>query len=293
MGAANQTNQPHARLFARVDDYIRAAERGTVAVSPFLTPAERRAAEAFLEARGFAEQTRFWGGYPTAERTCLFLVPDFYVSPDFEAAGGIPQDPERLPEGFDPAFDPYDADPTETIPDPAAAAVAAVRITGSGYRTLTHRDYLGSLLGLGLERDAIGDIVPQSDRSSVVFCAARLVPFLAETLGKVANDAVKVAPYAPPPDFVPRRAFADVNDTVASPRLDCVVAALANLSREAAAEQIRSGYVDVDFLTELRPDRAVTPPAILSIRTVGRFRVLPFAGETKKGRLRLAAKKYV
>lgn len=286
-------SQLHARFCARLDDHIRAAERGTVAVSAFLTPAERRVAKDRLAVLGLAEQGCFWGGYPTAERVCLFLLPEFYAIPAFLPVAVAPSDPALLPVGFDPDFDSYDADPAQTIPDPAAASVAAVLVTGSGYRELSHRDYLGSILGLGLERDAVGDIVPTSPSSAVVFCAARLIPFLTESLTKVASDTARVAPYAPPTDFIPHRAFADLTDTVASPRLDCVVASLANLSRDAAQSMIRSGLVEVDFLPELRPDHPVTPPATLSLRSVGRFRVLPFAGTTKKGRLKLQAKKYL
>ena len=286
-------NRLYERLYARLEDGIRAAERGTVAVSAFLTPAERRCAQKYLAARGLGEQVCFWGGYPTAERTRLFLLPDFYAIPELLPAAVAPSDPARLPVGFDPDFDPYDADPALTILDPAAASVAAVLVTGSGYRDLSHRDHLGSILGLGLERDAVGDIVPLSSSSAVVFCTARLVPFLTENLTKVASDTVKVSPFATPADFVPHRAFADLTDTIASPRLDCVVASLANLSRDAAQTMIRSGLVEVDFVPELRPDHPLSPPAVLSLRSVGRFRVLPFGGTTKKGRLKLAAKRYL
>lgn len=289
MDTARQLSE---RLLARLDDFAALAARGSVAVSPFLTPAERRAAASHLSSRGLSSQTLFWGGHPTAERVCLFLLPDFYAIPEFLPVPEIPSDPSLLPAGFDPAFDCYDADPA-TIPDPAVHAVAPLLVTGSGYRDLSHRDYLGALLGLGLERDALGDVLLLSSSSAVVFCSARLIPFLSESLTKVSSDTVRAVPYVLPPDFVPRRAFSDVSDTIASPRLDCVVASLANLSRESAQSLIRSGMVDVDFLPELRPDRQLVPPSVISIRSVGRFRLLPFAGTTKKNRLRLVGKRYL
>jgi RNA-binding protein YlmH len=80
---------------------------------------------------------------------------------------------------------------------------------------------------------------------------------------------------------------------VASARLDCVVASLANLSRDAAQQLIRDGRVDLDYKTEERVDRVVPTPATVSVRGVGKFRVLSLGEQTKKGRYRLSAEKFV
>ena len=71
------------------------------------------------------------------------------------------------------------------------------------------------------------------------------------------------------------------------------MAALTGKSRDAAREAITSGLVEVDYTPEERPDRSLTPPVLLSVRGTGKFRLLPFEGETKKGRLRLRAEKFV
>ena len=84
----------------------------------------------------------------------------------------------------------------------------------------------------------------------------------------------------------------ELSDTVASARLDCVVASLCRLSREKARECVLSELVELNFEVEDRPDHAVEAPAILSVRGVGRFRVLSLSELTKKGRLRLRAEKY-
>ncbi len=285
-GQSYSPDRDHAQLLARLDDFLRLADRGRISASSFLTPAERHAAQTYLSANGASERFCFWGGYPTAERVCLYLLPDFYDKPRADSN-------PVLPQGFDPSFDSLDTNPALTLPIPERLGVAAVRITGSGYRKMSHRDYLGAALHLGLERDAIGDIVVLSDREALVFCLDGMAPFLAENLTRIANDTVTATIDSPPDDFAPDRTFADVSDTIASGRLDCIVAALANLSRDAAAAFVRDGMVDVDFEPELRPDRQILPPAILSVRSVGRFRILPYEGETRKGRLRLHAKKYL
>ena len=84
-----------------------------------------------------------------------------------------------------------------------------------------------------------------------------------------------------------------VNDTVASPRFDCVVGALTNLSREKAQSLINSGLCEVDHLPEIRVDRQIEAGAIISVRGYGKFTVNSFDGETKRGRIRMSAEKYI
>ena len=193
-----------------------------------------------------------------------------------------------IPELMPPAG----TDPAEAV-DADEPAVCAVRIKGSGFRKLGHRDYLGSLLGLGLERDAIGDIAMQNDYEAVVFCSLRLSRFLCSSLEKISTDTVKCTPWRLDDSFTDGRHYRPISDTVASPRLDCVVAALTNLSRDGAQTAIRSGTVEVDFEPEDRTDRLLTPPATISIRGHGRYILRSFDGETKKGRLRLRADQLV
>lgn len=256
-------------LEARLEDYLRKSERGTVAVSSFLTPGERRQAERFLAQKGRGNLCLFWGGYREAERTCLYVLPPYYEDmPDWIPAAG--EDPSHLLSDEDDR-------------------VVAVRIVGSGFRVLSHRDYLGSLLGLGLERDALGDVAVQNDHEAVVFCRRKPADFLTVALEKVASDTVRCEAYTPDEAFTDGRRYKPISDTVASPRLDCVVAALTNLSREDAQNAVRGGLVEVDFEAEERVDRMLTPPATISVRGFGRFILRSFDGETKKGRLRLRA----
>ena len=260
-------------LEARISDAVEKSRRGEVAGLPFLTPRERRAAERYLRMCGAWEQAWFWGGYHGAERACLFLLPDYLLA----CLEG-----ERVPREDDAAV-------LALLEEDAADAVQAVLVKGSGYRVLTHRDYLGSILALGLERDALGDIAVQNEREAVVFCPRRLQPFLIENLCRIGSDSVRCAPYVPDAHFTDGRKYRPIHDTVASPRLDCVIAALTNLSRDGAQQVIRGGLVEVDFEPEERVDFVLTPPATISVRGHGRFILRAFDGETRKGRLRLLA----
>ena len=117
--------------------------------------------------------------------------------------------------------------------------------------------------------------------------------FLCTALEKVASDTVKCAIYTLDDSFTDGRSYRPIHDTVASPRLDCVVAALTNLSRDGAQNAIRGGTVEVDFACEERTDRILTPPATISVRGYGRYILRAFDGETTKGRLRLRADQLV
>ncbi len=255
---------------ARLDDLIRSAEKGNITCSPYLTPREQIETKQELTVRGFADRAKFYGGYETAERRRLFLFPEW-----------IPLEDDR----DNPAF--------YTDEKKIANAVTAIKIVGSGYRELSHRDYLGSLLGLGIERDSVGDIALQNNCSAVVFTTGEIAKFLCENMEKVANDKVRCTLYTPDESFTDGRKTVTVTDTVASARLDCIVASLSGKSRETARQTIESGLVEVDYLPETRADKNLMPPVTISVRGTGKFRLIAFEGETKKGRLRLKAEKFV
>ena len=178
-------------------------------------------------------------------------------------------------------------------PEVAEAAVSAVRVRGSGFRKLAHKDYLGSVLALGLERDVVGDIVVEDDFSAIVFCDPGISSYILQSLTRIGSDAVRTEIMDISSDFKVERQFEEVRDTVASPRLDCIVAALAGLSREKAQLVIRAEEVDVDYVKEPRVDRQVGEGSIVTIRHKGKFILRSIGEQTKKGRYRLVADKYI
>ena len=260
---------------ARLEDAIRKCNAGSVAHLPFLTMRQRRRAERLLDARGMRENVWFWGGHPTAERACLFLFPDYLVA--------------ILPEDADER----EAALPDYLADELQEAVVALSMQGSGFRNLSHRDYLGAVLGLGIERDALGDIAVQDEHSAILFCPRTLAGFLSGELTKVGSDTVRCRECQIDESFTDGKKYRPISDTVASARLDCVVAALCNLSRDAAQSAVRSGLVEVDFEPEERVDTVLEPPITVSVRGHGRFILRSFDGETKKGRLRLKADQLV
>ncbi len=255
-------------LFARIDDLCGRAERGELGVSPFLSPREQFFAEKYLARAGMTGRYLMYGGYDTAERRRIFILPDYIESAESFA---------------------------ELEPYTDKCYIRALRICGSGYRKLSHRDYLGSLLGLGIERDTLGDIAFEDNEreEALLFCDGIISEFIISELKKVANDTVRVKKTDISADFEPKRSFSHISDTVASARVDSVVAALCSLSREKASQAVVGGLVEVNFECEERPDRTLSAPCLISVRGYGKFRINSVSEQTRRGRLRLDADKYI
>lgn len=254
------------RLLSRAADLLERARRGEITHTRFLTPGEQRRVTQNLKCD--AEELCAFGGYASAERQRIFFLPGYLAELE-------------------------EADRAACLEEAFADCVIALEIRGSGYRELTHRDFLGALLHLGVERDAIGDVCVTAPDRAVLFCDRVMVDFFVEHLERVANDAVRLQVVTVPPDFDGGRQFVEVSDTVASPRADAVVAALANLSRERAQALLKQGMVEIDYAPEERADRTVAAGSVIVIRGVGKFIVRSLSDKTRKGRFRLLADRYV
>lgn len=253
-------------LFARLDDLCEKASGGSVGIGDFLSPREAHYAEAHL--RSVGARYLLWGGYEGAERRRVYLLPDYMES--------VSSVSELCDYGFE-------------------TNVCAVSIKTDGYRRLSHRDYMGSVLGLGVDRAVVGDILVYGDDGAraVLFCTSAMSTFFESALGKISTEKARVESIGCDKVEIPARRFASISDTVASPRLDCIVGALCSLSREKARAAVVSGLVELDYEYEERPDRTVSAPCLVSVRGMGKFRVLSVSDKTKKGRFRLVAEKFL
>ena len=172
--------------------------------------------------------------------------------------------------------------------------LCAVEISGSGFSEFSHRDVMGSVLGLGMKREAVGDIYVADDKKHAYICLTEVAAgFLCESLEFVAKDKVKIRKIGMAELPVPERRFSVISGTVASERLDCIIALAANLSREKAKQLIVSGLVSVNHIEETRCDINLCEMDILSVRGYGRFRLHELGGMTRKGRNRVIIHKMI
>ena len=159
-----------------------------------------------------------------------------------------------------------------------------------GEDSLTHRDFLGSLMALQIKREALGDILVGKGKT-VVFTSPSIASFIQNELKKVGSVGVKISE-GMTEDFVVEQDFQTISGTVSSLRLDCVVSLATRLSREKSAQLIRSGLVMLDFVPCQQVDRLVKEGDRMSIRGHGKYNIGASDGFSKKGRIRLTVQKY-
>ena len=156
---------------------------------------------------------------------------------------------------------------------------------------LTHRDFLGAIMNLGIEREMIGDIRVM-EAVGYVFCLDRIAPFLIEQLTKVRHTTVvcEIVQALPETAVISTQ---DISLQVASERLDAVLAHLYQLSRTDAQELFRGGRI---FVNDRLQESCSYPPKagdIISARGYGRFLYCGVSGRTKKGKFTVSVKRYV
>ena len=153
------------------------------------------------------------------------------------------------------------------------------------YGSPGHRDILGALMGLGVGRETLGDIALLKE-GALLFVHEDIADYVAANLESCGRVKVRVSPcgeeVAPPE---PEGTL--IYRTVPSQRLDAVLAAAYDLSRQKAQEMIRAELVKVDHAVETRADARLEAGSLVSARGLGRFRVQEVAGLTRKGRVGL------
>lgn len=156
---------------------------------------------------------------------------------------------------------------------------------------LTHRDFLGALLALGLTRDSVGDILT-GDGSAVVFaneaCAALCISEVAKvgSVGVNAQSGILAS-------LDTAREFDVIEGTVASARLDSVVALVTKLSRQQSAVHIAAGLVGINGRQTDNISYKLSTGDSLSIRGYGKYIFDGVSGVSRKGRQRVIVRKYI
>lgn len=156
---------------------------------------------------------------------------------------------------------------------------------------LTHRDYLGAILNLGIERCKIGDILTEK-KETFVFVAENLSEFLIENLTRVRHTSVIVRKEEQQ-DFHYEPSFEDVRGTIASVRLDSLLALAFSSSRSKLSGLIEGKKVYVNGRMVVSNGYRIKEGDIISVRGMGKFRYEGCLSETRKGRYYVEIQKYV
>ena len=247
-------------LLARVLDKLEQAQnRGVPAHTAFLSPAEQACVSDLLNACGHPRHFVF-GGFEGAERQICVFLPDWQEQEDWLC------DPEGAVRALRAAF-PKDADPN-------------------------HRDVLGALMGLGITREKLGDILVGEGRCDVL-CLADAAPILRSQWESVGRWKIKLQEIPLSALEVKPPEVRVIRDTVATLRLDAVLSSGFSTSRGKAADLINAGRVMVNHRECVKPDRAVAQGDVLTCRGLGKCVVKEVLGQSRKGRIMLTIERYI
>lgn len=168
--------------------------------------------------------------------------------------------------------------------------ISAIEFSFRKCDRLTHRDFLGSLMSLGIERETIGDILVE-DGQAVVFVKAELSDYIKSQISKVGRVGVKVSD-ADLSKLPQGRGIEEKTFIVSSLRLDNIVAAVCKLSREKTRAVIMSDNVCVNFVETKNVSLNLKENDVFTIRGKGKFILKGVLGTTGKGRIRISVIHY-
>lgn len=256
--------QEEKLLVARVSDYIQKCDKNCKTVfTDFLSEREAAIVCAAVAQAGFSDSTIFFGGFNNAERTVVGFFPQY----------SIYLEKSELLKEF---------------------PIVALKITCSGFKEHTHRDYLGSILALGLERCVIGDIVVGANGyEATVFVLEKMSEFIIDTLKLVGRDGVKIKKCALNEISEITHGVSEIFGTVASLRIDSFVSEILSISRDKAVKLIESGFVSINHIQALSKSEQISAGNIITVRGYGKFKLSQVGDTNKKGRTRFCAEKYV
>lgn len=246
-------------VISRITDRIAQARDGYYATATgFLDSHEQALARRVSRSQLSSGVTMtLYGGYEEAERRLAIMVPEDWYTDDF------------------------------------SELLTVVRVDASrGSRPLTHRDYLGSILGLGLDRSVIGDILVRPDGADIIV-TSDIADFLLSEYSQVGRAEVRTSLVSLDALIMPELRRETVKDTVPSLRLDNIVSSAFKLSRANAVTAIRSGLVSVDHVETTKPDARIEEGSTLVLKGKGKAILKEIGGESKKGRIWIIVERFV
>ncbi len=244
-------------LLARVWDRLTGGARKNIpAATSFLSARE----QILVRRLPLGLDPHFFGGFEGAERAVACFVPDYC-------------DPEDYLHGED-------------------GPVRALRASFYEGDSLSHRDLLGALMGSGIKRETVGDILVRPGQCDFLV-TREIEPYVLQNLASAGRTKLRLAPLPFAELAPPEVRVREIRDTVAALRLDSVAASGFGLSRARAAQAIESGRAAVNHMTCEKPDRLLREGDQVSIRGLGKLELAEVGGVTKKGRTGIVIRRFV
>lgn len=244
-------------LLAKVWDKItNGISRNIPAHTGFLSPRELHMTKfLFGDISGLCH----FGGYEDAERTMLCYLPEY-----IEQSTLMGED----------------------------SPIACLRATYYEADTLSHRDFLGALMGAGIAREAIGDICVGCGTCDF-FVTRAIIPYLLQNFTQAGRTKLKLEMIPLSSANIPEVQVQVIKDTVASLRLDSVISSGFRIARCNASQAITAGKVNINGLPAEKPDKLVAEGCKIALRGSGKIKLEKVCGQTKKGRISVEIHRYL
>lgn len=241
------------KMFRIIDKANGCLKNYDVRFSDFLNPFEVENVKAILNSSYDLKYT-VDGGYDESERKMVFIYP-FYM-------------------GYE--------DIRETL--------RFIQIEGNfKFKSISHKDYLGSLLSLGIKREKIGDIIIHENFCQVVV-TFDICDFILMNLEKVARNNVKLKEISRKEVVYNPPNYKEINFTLSSNRIDCIISGLYNISRQESAKLISNEKVQVNYEKITSCSKEVKSESLISVRGKGRSQINSIGDLTKKGKIKVQGK---
>ena len=254
LGLAGEDRLALAKVLDKAEQ---ASERNIPAATDFLSPQQRAQALDLLRLAGISESAYvLQGGYEGAERQVLQFLPDWME------------------------------------PESAEAPIRCLRAVFREEEKLSHRDFLGSLMGMGIVREKVGDILVAPGSADLLVLEG-VADFLLQSWNSAGRAKLRVSAIEPENLHIPTVQRKEVRDTVSSLRLDAVAASGFRLARGKAAALIESGKVQLNWRECVKPDKLLEAGDVVSARGFGKFELSEVGGLTRKGRVSIVLQIYV
>ena len=244
-------------LLAKLWDKINAGIRRNIPANTcFLSPRELELARFLF---GNEPGLYSFGGYEDAERKMLVYLPDYLEEDSL-----------------------YEED----------SPLVCLRATYFEKDELSHRDFLGALMGAGIGRETVGDICVGKG-SCDFFVTAEIAPYIQQNFLSAGRTKIHLDQIPLREAQIPEPEVKEIKDTLASLRLDSVISSGFRIGRSLASQYVSAGKAAIDGLPCEKPDKAISEGMKISVRGLGKIKLVSVGGRTKKDRISVTIHRYV
>ena len=244
-------------LLAKLWDKINAGIRKNIPANTcFLSPRELEMARFLF---GEPEGLHGFGGYSDAERKMLIYLPEYLEGSAL-----------------------YEED----------SPCVCLRAEFYPGDTLSHRDFLGALMGAGIGRETLGDICVGREHCDF-FVTREMAPYILQNFISAGRVKLRLKQIPLKDADIPAPEVKEIKDTMASLRLDSVISSGFRIGRSLAAQYVTTGKAAIDGLPCEKPDKQIAEGMKISVRGLGKIKLQKINGRTKKDRISVVIHRYV